>query len=194
MHALVLGLLILAALSQRSGAAASSSSSAPPRPKPRPAGPPRPLRRTAPKPKPPPVTVVHPADAGTDPAAQAAVDAAVSQAIRDAGAKPPPPSSPASSPSSASIVSPPPSRLQQLPTLLAPITVTADPDMHARKEAAAKALLAFLIKTGRFGSKADRPNEVRAAQAELGVTVDGIVGPATRNAAKAVGVALPPRK
>jgi murein L,D-transpeptidase YcbB/YkuD len=72
--------------------------------------------------------------------------------------------------------------------------------LDEKKRAAAQKLLAFLIKTGRFGTmahdtkhKKDRPNEIKVAQRALGVEPDGIVGPQTTAAAAAVGVALPPR-
>ena len=73
-------------------------------------------------------------------------------------------------------------------------------EMEQKQRAAAQKLLAFLIKTGRFGtlahdkkSKRDRPAEIIEAQRVLRVTPDGIVGPKTRAAAAAVGVALPER-
>lgn len=56
---------------------------------------------------------------------------------------------------------------------------------------AAADLSAFLRKTHRFGSAADRPAEVQDAQTDLGVEADGIVGPKTRAAAKRAGVSLP---
>lgn len=62
-----------------------------------------------------------------------------------------------------------------------------------KKKAAANALLQFLIKTGRFGGGKDKPAEVKAAQRDLGVKPDGIVGPKTRTAALNQGVALPPK-
>jgi peptidoglycan hydrolase-like protein with peptidoglycan-binding domain len=59
-------------------------------------------------------------------------------------------------------------------------------------EQAAKDLLSFLIQTQRYGSKTDRPAEVIAAQHDMGVTADGIVGKGTRAAALRYGVAIPP--
>jgi len=59
---------------------------------------------------------------------------------------------------------------------------------------AAKDLQAFLVATNRHGSKVDRPKPVKHAQADMGVKADGIVGPATRKAARQLGVILPPRK
>lgn len=64
----------------------------------------------------------------------------------------------------------------------------------AAKQQAAKDLLKFLLRTGRFGTLKDRPAEVKAAQLALGVQPDGIVGPRTRAAARKQGVALPPVK
>lgn len=67
-----------------------------------------------------------------------------------------------------------------------------DPWKRSPKEAA-NALKAFLTKTHRFGSKSDRPEEIKSAQRDLGVKDDGIVGPITRAAAKKQGVTLPTR-
>jgi peptidoglycan hydrolase-like protein with peptidoglycan-binding domain len=102
----------------------------------------------------PQVQIEHPNVIPAEASQQAAVDAAMTQVIRDS---------------------------QQ----------QAAPD--AKKKAAANALLQFLIKTGRFGGGKDRPNEVKAAQRDLGVKPDGIVGPKTRTAALNQGVALPPK-
>lgn len=71
-------------------------------------------------------------------------------------------------------------------------TLSAGP-IRSPKEAATS-LRDFLARTGRFGTLKDRPEEVRAAQRDLGVKVDGIVGPVTRAAAKKAGVTLPPLK
>jgi murein L,D-transpeptidase YcbB/YkuD len=57
----------------------------------------------------------------------------------------------------------------------------------------AQALAAFLTATHRFGSKNDQVPEVKAAQGELGLKADGIVGPATRAACAKLGVKLPLR-
>ena len=57
----------------------------------------------------------------------------------------------------------------------------------------AQALGAFLTATHRFGSKTDPVDEVKAAQGELGLKADGIVGPATRAACAKLGVKLPLR-
>jgi murein L,D-transpeptidase YcbB/YkuD len=57
----------------------------------------------------------------------------------------------------------------------------------------AQALAAFLTATHRFGSKTDPVDEVKAAQGELGLKADGIVGPATRTACAKLGVKLPLR-
>lgn len=60
---------------------------------------------------------------------------------------------------------------------------------------AAQDLAAFLASTQRFGSKdGDRAAEVRAAQRDLGVDPDGIIGPKTREAAIRQGVQLPQPK
>jgi len=58
---------------------------------------------------------------------------------------------------------------------------------------AAADLKSFLKRTGRFGSRIDKPAEIIRAQRALGVTADGIVGPKTRRAARQWGVVLPPR-
>lgn len=63
-------------------------------------------------------------------------------------------------------------------------------------EQAAKALAAFVQRTGRFGHDKDRPPEIRAAQRGMGMPrreQDGIVGPKTRLRAVALGVTLPAR-
>lgn len=66
------------------------------------------------------------------------------------------------------------------------------PSSSARSSAnAAKDLAAFLRRTKRFGSARDRPAEVQAAQRDLRVKDDGIVGPVTRAAAKKAGTTLP---
>lgn len=59
---------------------------------------------------------------------------------------------------------------------------------------AAVALQKFLLKTGRFGTLKDRPQEVKDAQRDMGLKPDGIVGKRTRTAAAKQGVALPPVK
>lgn len=56
---------------------------------------------------------------------------------------------------------------------------------------AALDLKGFLERTGRFGSKADRPKEVQDAQRDMGVDPDGIVGPVTRKRAEVFSVKLP---
>lgn len=61
---------------------------------------------------------------------------------------------------------------------------------------AALDLRAFLLSTGRFGSAADKPAEVIAAQHDMGVKPKsdddwGYVGPLTRAKAKQLGVTLP---
>lgn len=182
---IVPAILLVAALSQRKGSTPAQAAPAPQpraralRPQPRAAQPtaaaPVAVRRIkrkrskgfrvpvlAPAPAPPPggaparVTVEHPEvlPVGVHTADQAAVDAAVSQALRDA-----------------------------------PNPDTAERERQAQ---AARDLTRFLIRTGRFGTLKDRPQEVIAAQTALGVKPDGIVGPRTRAAAAAVGVALPP--
>jgi peptidoglycan hydrolase-like protein with peptidoglycan-binding domain len=104
------------------------------------------------------VTVDHPNVLPSEAERQAAVDAAVSHAIREDTQAPP----------------------------------TAAP-VDSKAKAAAQKLLMFLIKTGRFGGGKDKPAEVKAAQKDLGVKPDGIVGPKTRTAALNQGVALPPK-
>jgi peptidoglycan hydrolase-like protein with peptidoglycan-binding domain len=100
-----------------------------------------------------------------DPADQAAVNAAVSQATRDQGVTPPP---------------------------KAAAPAQAAPQKQGRTAYDTALLLAaFLKKTGRFGSKTDRPAEVALAQRDLGLEADGIVGPQTRMAAAKAGVMLP---
>ena len=94
---------------------------------------------------------------------QAAVDAVMTQVIRESLPMPPP----------------------AAPT--APVV----PGGRSPKDAA-KALQKFLLKTGRFGTLKDRPQEVILAQRDLGVAPDGIVGKRTRAAAAKQGVALPP--
>lgn len=118
-----------------------------------------------PAPKPAPVTVIN--DTTPVPAAQApeqaAVDAAMAQVVRDTlTPKPAPP--PAAAPAAARKRSP---------------------------KDAAKALLRFVLDTGRFGSKQDRPQQIRDAQRDMGLPADGIIGPKTRAAAAKHGVALP---
>lgn len=124
----------------------------------------------------PAVTIEHPDVIPASHAPErAAVDAAVSQAIRDSGHPMPTP----------------------IPAAQAAPQPSAAPQASGRSpKDAAKALQAFLLKTGRFGSnsKTDRPQEVKDAQRDLGVVPDGIVGPKTRAAAKRQGVALPPVK
>ena len=58
---------------------------------------------------------------------------------------------------------------------------------------AAAELKEFLMRTGRFGSKVDKPAQVIKAQRALGVTADGVIGPKTRRAARQWGIVLPPR-
>jgi len=74
-----------------------------------------------------------------------------------------------------------------------PATVTETPVQNAH--AAAVALRDYLLAGGKFGTQRARSVEVRTAQAAMGVTgEDGIVGPKTRKAARALGVKLPLRK
>jgi hypothetical protein len=107
-------------------------------------------------------------------AAQAAVHAAVSDAIRQEIARN------AGQPLPASIVSAPP----QAPAA----------EVVRSPRQAALDLATFLRQTGRFGTLKDRPAQTKAAQRDLGVTDDGIVGPRTRAAAQKVGITLPPIK
>lgn len=171
MHPLIpIALLVLGAYSQRKQQQAAPPAPAAPRAVPR--QPPPPAARKAAK---PPAATGHPDVMPAPASAQAAVDAVMQRVVAE--------------------TLPPGAIVQQAKPAAAPPPVAPeDPDALARQQTAAKRLLAFLVKTGRFGNKADRPNEVRQAQAELNVTPDGIVGPKTRAATKAVGVALPPRK
>ena len=184
MHPLIwLGFLALIGFSKQDTDKAIKTAMAPPpppRPRPTPAGTPvrRPAAATNMPPPPsasmraqaPKLTIEHP-DVNPAPAAeQAAVDAAVSHAIREMA-----PPAPAVGPAPM----PPP----------API----DAEVVRTPKEAATALLKFLIATGRFGSKTDRVPEIAEAQRDLGITADGIIGPATRKATKAQGIALPVR-
>ena len=58
---------------------------------------------------------------------------------------------------------------------------------------AARALAAHLQSGGSFGTARSPSAAVQDAQRGIGVTPDGIVGPRTRNAARALGVVLPLR-
>ena len=129
-------------------------------------------RPQGPKPNPPPVP------APQDPAEQAAVNAAVHAAIKEEAAR----GNPAAM------------------TPASPIDAAHDPtpdpwaqEQRTPKQAAAQ-LRVFLHATKRCGTKTDRPDEVKSAQADMRVKpVDGIVGPSTRAAAKKLGVTLPNR-
>lgn len=79
-----------------------------------------------------------------------------------------------------------------LPVAVAPSSPAAPPKRSPKD--AAQALRSFLLRTKRFGSRTDRPQQVRDAQRDLGVEPDGIVGPKTRAAARAAGSILPPKK
>jgi hypothetical protein len=158
-----LGLLLLAAAS--SGSRAAKPGAQKPRgptPTPPPGGGPPPQAaikaqpiRTDPFPQPPPkITIEHPNVIPAPPQQQAAVDAVMTQVLREHEQS-------------------------------APATTTRSAKL------AAQDLLAFLLRTGRYGSRADRPAEVIAAQRDLGVKPDGIVGPKTRAAARKQGVAIP---
>lgn len=129
----------------------------------------------APKPKPKPVigpvTIEHPnvTPAGQAPL-QAAVDAVAAQVIRDdpyGGIKP------------AAAAPPEPEPARSAPVKRSPKQAALD-------------LQKFLLKTGRHGTLKDRPAEVKAAQIDLGLKPDGIVGKRTRAATEKLGVALPP--
>jgi len=180
MHPLLpIGLLLLAAgFGERKTTPASPPAR---RPAPAAAPPPKPgagAKHAAPHtnavPGSSPVSITHESVPATA-AEQAAVDAAVSHAIR----RDLPPTPEAAAPTGPA-PNPPPAPAQ------------AEAEARTPKEAAA-ALLKFLVDTGRFGSKTDHVPEVADAQRDLGVTADGIVGPSTREAAKQQGVALPPR-
>lgn len=172
-----MGLLLLASISRRAGSAPQQG----PIPTPPPGAttrrkvgpfaakaPPiraKPIRTDPYKPPANPVQIVTSAVPAAQAPEQAAVDAAVSQAIR-----------------------------QDLP--MPPTAATNVPVVPGGRNPkdAAKALLAFLLRTGRFGTLKDQPQEVKDAQRDLGVKADGIVGPKTRAAARKQGVALPPIK
>jgi len=135
----------------------------------------------------------HPNVIPAPPQAQAAVDAAMSQVVKDMST---PPATPAQQ-AMRRIIDAKVAEMHPTPPPT-PMPPPQEPD--PKKRAAAQQLLAFLIKTGRFGTlahdtkhKKDRPKEIKAAQLALGVSPDGIVGPETTAAAEAVGVALPPR-
>ena len=139
---------------------------------------PRAAPRAAPKPGPvsSAAKAAPPKYADDDPS-QAAVNAAVATAVREEISRNAGPGVPAS------VIEPPP--MPETSTAAAPAEVVRSP-MQAAKD-----LASFLKKTGRFGSSRDRPAEVRAAQRDLKVTDDGIVGPKTRTAAQRAGVTLP---
>ena len=74
-----------------------------------------------------------------------------------------------------------------------PASVTATPVQNATQ--AAIALRTYLLNGGKFGTARNHVREVMDAQNAMGVTgEDGIVGPKTRKAARALGVTLPLRK
>lgn len=114
----------------------------------------------------------------------------------------PRPANPPSSSSSAPAWKPPTDQVevdaaieQAVRDLTKPPNVTLAPPKEGSpiRTVAARNLLEFLIRTGRFGSSTDKPEEIKAAQRDLGVPADGMVGPSTRAAALRAGVALPPR-
>lgn len=91
-----------------------------------------------------------------------------------------------------------PTRAPTKPTAARPRAVRPAPAAPATRvttkrspQEAAHDLADFLARTSRFGSRSDRPNEVKLAQRDLGVTPDGIVGAKTRSAAARAGVQLP---
>lgn len=204
MHALIIpALLLLASLSQRRSQVAEALREGPKptpppgglrpaRAKPRPTHHARamPARDAAPVSRKPPLDVQHvqehPDVLPAPPQEQAAVDAAMAQVVKEHHAIRTDPYAPPQA-------SPKPAPPMPMP----PPELTAE---QQKQRAAAQKLLAFLIKTGRFGtlahdtkSKKDRPAEIKEAQRVLRVSPDGIVGPKTRAAAAAVGVALPER-
>ena len=99
------------------------------------------------------------------------------------------PSAPQASPAAAAVLAPP-----------APAACTAAPSSPAELERAtrrdvAEKLAVYLSNGGNFGVQGRRSSVVREAQAKLGVTgEDGIVGPKTRKACRALGVVLPLRR
>jgi hypothetical protein len=171
-----------------------------------------PARAAAPASHKPPLDVQHapehPDVLPAPPHDQAAVDATMAQVIKDLEHKQmnaPQPTGNATAFTQAVPVPadqlrdpfvPPPNAADE-PT--APFVNTFT-ELQQKQRAAAQKLLKFLIATGRFGtlahdtkSKKDRPAEIKEAQRVLRVSPDGIVGPQTRAAAAAVGVALPER-
>lgn len=198
MHPLIVpALLLFATLFQRKTQVAEALREGPkPTPPPggvrpptrKPAGPARamPARAAAPVSRNPPLDIQHapehPDVLPAPPHEQAAVDAAMAQVVKEHQA----------------IRTDP-----YAPPAAAPTPMPPAPELTAEQQkqrAAAQKLLKFLIATGRFGtlahdikSKKDRPAEIKEAQRVLRVAPDGIVGPKTRAAAAAVGVALPDR-
>jgi len=67
------------------------------------------------------------------------------------------------------------------------------PAPNATPQQAAQDLADYLRGGGQFGTKRHPSPEVHKAQVALGLRPDGVVGPLTRNAARAVGVVLPLR-
>jgi len=83
---------------------------------------------------------------------------------------------------------PAPTKATRAAAISSPLTPSSTP---RTPRAAAEDLREFLTQTRRFGSRADRPVEVKLAQRDLRLTPDGIVGPKTRAAAARTGVTLP---
>jgi hypothetical protein len=147
-----------------------------------------------------PIQIEHPdVIPASEAAKQAAVDAAVSHAIRAEEARPQPaapapqPAAQAPQPAAPHAVAPARRATRRKAPASAPTGERA-PASSSSERTAAIALQRFLIKTGRFGSNNDRPQEVKDAQSALHVKPDGIVGKKTRAAALKQGVALPPAR
>lgn len=111
----------------------------------------------------------HPHVIPAPPEAQAAVDAAMSKVVAEMKQG----TTPAPSPSQPVVPG------------------TDEDDAHA----AAKELLAFIIRTQKFGTEKERPPEIIALQKRMGMVLEareaGIVGPKTRARARDLGVAIP---
>lgn len=142
-----------------------------------------------------------------DPAARAAVNAAVAQAMKERGLELA--GKPASAAQQAALLRdgsaipefelptgpvpvPPPGGAAN--DNAAPAAPAAPAAFGRTPKQAAEALKTFLDRAQRFGGGADRPQEVRDAQRDMGITPDGIVGPITRKTASVWNVTLPQKR